>query len=168
MAGPYQRLPRPPVNDDKTQWGIWFNEIYKMLSGIPGLSWGTVSKTGSSLTDLATRNHSDLQNIGEADDTDTDGTHDKHVSNAQIKVYKDHTLDSTIHHTFEEIQDDIATFLVQGNAITLTYSDAGNTLTVAVNKIAAQADSTATDVAGLKSDFNGLLAKMRTAGHLAT
>lgn len=31
-------------------------------------------------------------------------------------------------------------------------------------KQAAQADSTATDVAGLKADFNSLLAKLRSAG----
>lgn len=33
-----------------------------------------------------------------------------------------------------------------------------------VKKMAAQADSTATDVAGLVSDFNALLAKARAAG----
>jgi hypothetical protein len=33
---------------------------------------------------------------------------------------------------------------------------------------AAQADSTASDVAALKSDFNDLLAKLRTAGLMAT
>lgn len=33
-----------------------------------------------------------------------------------------------------------------------------------VKKAAAQADSTATDVAGLKTDFNALLAKLRSAG----
>ena len=33
-----------------------------------------------------------------------------------------------------------------------------------VKKQAAQADSTATDVAGLKTDFNALLAKLRLAG----
>lgn len=33
-----------------------------------------------------------------------------------------------------------------------------------VKKAAAQADSTATDVAGLKTDLNALLAKLRTAG----
>lgn len=33
-----------------------------------------------------------------------------------------------------------------------------------VKKLAAQADSTATDVAGLLADFNALLAKARTAG----
>lgn len=34
-------------------------------------------------------------------------------------------------------------------------------------KAAAQADSTAVDVATLKTDFNSLLAKLRTAGLLA-
>lgn len=34
-------------------------------------------------------------------------------------------------------------------------------------KAAAQADSTATDVTTLKTDFNSLLAKLRTAGLLA-
>lgn len=33
-----------------------------------------------------------------------------------------------------------------------------------VKKMASQADSTATDVAGLLADFNALLAKARTAG----
>jgi len=35
-------------------------------------------------------------------------------------------------------------------------------------KAAAQADSTATTVAGLVADFNSLLAKLRAAGYLAT
>lgn len=37
-----------------------------------------------------------------------------------------------------------------------------------VKQAAAQANSTATDVAGLVADFNALLAKLRTAGILAT
>lgn len=36
-----------------------------------------------------------------------------------------------------------------------------------VKRAAAQANSTATDVAGLVTDFNALLAKLRTAGILA-
>ena len=36
-----------------------------------------------------------------------------------------------------------------------------------VKQSAAQADSVATDVAGLVTDFNALLAKLRTAGILA-
>ncbi|MDU5684183.1 MAG: head fiber protein [Kluyvera cryocrescens] len=51
---------------------------------------------------------------------------------------------------------------VDGEAYTLpaaTTSALGG-----VKKMAAQADSTATDVAGLVTDFNALLAKARTAG----
>lgn len=36
-----------------------------------------------------------------------------------------------------------------------------------VNQAAAQANSTATDAAGIVTDFNALLAKLRTAGILA-
>jgi hypothetical protein len=36
-----------------------------------------------------------------------------------------------------------------------------------VKQVAAQANSTATDATGLVSDFNALLAKLRTAGILA-
>lgn len=42
------------------------------------------------------------------------------------------------------------------------------TLRGTVLRAAAQADSTATDVAGLVTDFNALLAKLRTAGVIAT
>jgi len=44
---------------------------------------------------------------------------------------------------------------------------ATNTVNGTVKRAAAQANSTATDVAGLVTDFNALLAKLRTAGILA-
>lgn len=46
--------------------------------------------------------------------------------------------------------------------IILTHPD--GTAVSSVKKQAAQVDSTATDVAGLKTDFNALLAKLRLAG----
>jgi hypothetical protein len=53
-----------------------------------------------------------------------------------------------LHQTQEEIQ---------------LYAPNGAAAGVVV-KQAAQADSTATDVPGLKTDFNALLAKLRSAG----
>ncbi len=48
-----------------------------------------------------------------------------------------------------------------------TPAAAATTTTAGVVKqVAAQADSTATTIAGLVSDFNALLAKLRTAGIL--
>ena len=64
-----------------------FENLFK-ASG--GAAWVNIDFTDSNLTDILTRNHSDLQNVEVADDTDTDTTKDKHVSNAQLKVYKDH------------------------------------------------------------------------------
>lgn len=51
-----------------------------------------------------------------------------------------------------------STTAMAGNAAATTSVIGG------VKKMAAQADSTATDVAGLVTDFNALLAKARTAG----
>lgn len=56
---------------------------------------------------------------------------------------------------------------------TSTTAMAGNrtptsTIRGGVIQASAQANSTATDVAGLVADFNALLAKLRTAGVIAT
>ena len=50
---------------------------------------------------------------------------------------------------------------------TVLAPDATTTTKGIVKQAVAQADSTATDIAGLKADFNALLAKLRTAGILA-
>lgn len=47
------------------------------------------------------------------------------------------------------------------------FDEDGNTLNVP-KLVAAQADSTATDVTGLVADFNALLAKLRAAGVMAS
>lgn len=57
--------------------------------------------------------------------------------------------------TFDDIRDKPATY---------PATPATTTVAGGVKKTPAQADSTATDVAGLKADFNALLAKLRTAG----
>jgi hypothetical protein len=54
----------------------------------------------------------------------------------------------------------------QTTEIVQLYNPNGNGAAV-VTKQAAQADSTATDVAGLKTDFNALLAKLRAANIIA-
>ena len=50
---------------------------------------------------------------------------------------------------------------------TILAPDATTSVKGIVKQSVAQADSIATDVAGLKADFNALLAKLRTAGILA-
>lgn len=55
-----------------------------------------------------------------------------------------------------------------GDLPTLVLYKADGTPYPIPTKAAAQADSTASDVTGLKTDFNALLAKLRTAGILTT
>ncbi|MFB0847337.1 head fiber protein [Paenibacillus oleatilyticus] len=61
----------------------------------------------------------------------------------------------------------VATPQVDGDATTKKYVDDRLATKLTATKAAAQANSTATDVAGLVSDFNALLAKLRAAGIMA-
>ena len=57
--------------------------------------------------------------------------------------------------------------VLDGTAGWILVLSNGSTYRKVPVQAAAQADSTATDVAGLKADFNALLAKLRAAGVLA-
>lgn len=64
-------FPRPPVNasaDQKSrEWLNWYNRLTTFLSNTAGLvPWASVSKAGSNLTEIETRNHADLQNLNTA------------------------------------------------------------------------------------------------------
>ena len=67
LEGPFTRLPQPPRRTrtggapDPRELERWYDKIWRILSGIPGISWDVVDKTGSNLTDIETRNHNDLQ-----------------------------------------------------------------------------------------------------------
>jgi ABC-type amino acid transport substrate-binding protein len=139
----------------------FFMDLQLLLGNIGGIDWGSISKAGASLEDI--------------DPTTT------------LDVIT-HLVDGTIHHTLEAIQDDIASLLTQGNAITLAYDDTANTLTVSVTQVAAAADTAITvagsagaaytaaeqgmidalaaDVTTLNDAMNTLKANMRTAGIL--
>lgn len=67
-----------------------------------------------------------------------------------------------LQQVFEQIIDDIES-VESGEASEATTTEAG-----IVKQAAAQADSTATDATGVVSDLNDLLAKLRTAGILAS
>lgn len=55
-----------PLNEpqDSFAWQQWYLELQKTLGGTEGtIAWAIVSKAGSNLSDLATRDHASLQNI---------------------------------------------------------------------------------------------------------
>ena len=67
-------LPPPPINDVEGTYNFkeWLNKIYQYVGGATGLvPWSSVSKTGSNLADLATKNHSSLSAVAGS----TDGYH---------------------------------------------------------------------------------------------
>lgn len=96
MKGPFTRLPQPPRDRNGIspfELAKWFDKIYLILAGIPGISWDVIDKAGSKLSDLETRWHSMLQNVYGADVTNSgqvieDVDHVKHVSDAQSEVWQ--------------------------------------------------------------------------------
>lgn len=61
------RLQPPPIKDVKDlpySLQKWYDQLRNFISSTAGtIPWITVSKTGSNLTDIVTRNHDDLQTV---------------------------------------------------------------------------------------------------------
>lgn len=55
-------LAQPPRKDDRS-FDDWMYRMWRRIAGTASIAWSIIDKTGSNLTDLATRNHNDLQNI---------------------------------------------------------------------------------------------------------
>jgi len=57
-------LPPAPINELPTSYGWvdWYFKLRTLVNAVNNLSWASVNKSGSNLTDIQTRNHNDLQN----------------------------------------------------------------------------------------------------------
>lgn len=86
-------VPREPLIDSRggmsAQWGRWLQQIQRILSFAGGVAWGIINKAQSRLDDIETRTHAMLQSILGWSPT-TDATQNKHISNANGKVWQDH------------------------------------------------------------------------------
>lgn len=73
-------IPPPPTNSPQGDrvWTDWYLRLREVLSSTAGLAWNLVDKTGSSLSDIVTRNHAQLNAIA--------GTGANHISNAEAAV----------------------------------------------------------------------------------
>ena len=57
-------IPPPPHGGDESTQQDWFVRIRNAINKLgTSITWAILDKTGSNLTDIVTRNHSDLQNI---------------------------------------------------------------------------------------------------------
>lgn len=136
-------FPQPPLNDASSRlsrpWHLWYDRLSKFLADTAGLiPWTSVSKVGSNLTDLTTRNHADLQNINtsaythftaidHADLTDA-GDSSLHFHSAD-RARANHTgtqLSSTISDFTEAAQDAIGAAVADTISVNLTYDDSVN------------------------------------------
>lgn len=71
-------LSPPPIKDGDFPyaWQDWFRQLHNTVKGTIGsIAWATVSKAGSSLTEIVSRDHDVLQNIS--------GGGTSHLSTAQ-------------------------------------------------------------------------------------
>lgn len=82
--------PPPPGQDPIT--GKWLYLLWRRLTQAGQILWGSLDFTGSNLTDLATRNHNDLQNIAGGSSNDY-----SHLTSAQLTDLTD-AGDSTLHY----------------------------------------------------------------------
>ena len=67
----------------------WLNLLWRYLNLEGQITWGQVSKSGSNLTDIETRNHADLQNLNTASYTHLTATNHTDLTDAG---------DSTLHY----------------------------------------------------------------------
>ena len=58
-------IPPVPVGEKENSylWTQWFLALQRVLNSTSGIAWALIDKTGSSLADLATRTHADLQSM---------------------------------------------------------------------------------------------------------
>lgn len=88
------RIPPPPVHsDDKTIWSNWYVAVKDAINNLRNdLKWVNLDFTGSNLTDIATRNHNDLNSINGGSSTER-----YHLTAAQHTDLTD-AGDSTSHY----------------------------------------------------------------------
>lgn len=68
---------------------IWLRLVHQRITEATQLLWTQINYTGSSLTDLASKNHSDLDAIQEVNPASADTVRDTHVSDNDIKTLVD-------------------------------------------------------------------------------
>lgn len=139
--------PRPDRYSDGYQKRRANDSVNQRIDGDSQFAWTQLDYTGSDLTDIETRNHSGLQNIGEADDADTDTTKDKHVSNADQKDYRDTKTAYDAHAAAANAHGATGNIVGDGDiANETTYGVVKRAATVA--DAAAATNSTLTDSTG--------------------
>jgi len=87
------KIPPPPNTEDTSIWQDWYIRVKNSVNNLSeSLTWTSISKVGSNLTDILTRNHNDLQNIQGGSSTER-----YHLTSTQATDLTD-SGDSTLHY----------------------------------------------------------------------
>ena len=153
-------LSPPPVREsDVTSqpWQKWFASVQMLLSPVAtgGLMlWQRVSKLGSNITDIETRNHADLQNINSASYTHLNATNATDLTDGGASALHYHASDRDLNNAtnllldanIQTVNANIGLFGDSTHTVTMT-ADAKGRLT-AVSQQAIAFPSAVTSVTG--------------------
>ncbi len=148
------KLKEPPLirklPDDTDRLYQWMLEIHQAIYGLGESDTGSLDTNNLSSTIPISTGNQTISGIW------TFTTHPLGLDHTKISnigtnthvVVDAHLADTTIHNTIEQIQDNLSSFMTAGNAVTLTYDDAANTLTVSITQLATVADAATQDLTG--------------------
>lgn len=90
-------LPPPPINEPMTsfQWTDWYIKLVAFVNSQTNISWASVNKSGSNLTDLVTRLHNDLQSVQGGAVGDRQHLTSAQVGNIGLLITTSSTVDPT-------------------------------------------------------------------------
>jgi hypothetical protein len=104
------RLPPFKWPLEERQW----EQVYRKITALLAFEWGQVSKVGSNLTELTTRNHADLQNINTAAYTHlTAANHTDLTDGANSALHYHDTDRARANHTGTQLAATISDFDAQ-------------------------------------------------------
>lgn len=89
--------PPPPTKSEPGSfaWMSWYQSLYYYLTTAGSVTWASIDKTGSNLTDIATRLHSSLQGIAGAGEYHISAAQATNVSNLSGTNTGDQTITLT-------------------------------------------------------------------------
>ena len=87
--------PPPPVKQDAV-FDRWIRNVYQRIASAGQIIWSQIDFTGSTLTDLVTRNHADLQNLNTASYTHLTAANHTDLTDAGDSTLHYHATDRAL------------------------------------------------------------------------
>lgn len=153
------QVPLPPPPQTGQPIDGWLYLLWRRLTQAGQIFWSSLDFTGSNLTDLATRNHADLQNIDTASYTHLTATNATDLTDGGDSALHYHATDREVSEFSLEAGED----LTVGDTVKVTANKfykatKADTLIAGLAKATVSATFTATAVFNGKLTLSGLSA----------